>query len=150
MEIEKAIQQKKPFKSEWQRAAVNLFYTTNHVRDRNKTILKTYGLTLQQYNVLRILRGAGKPISTSIIRERLVDKMADTSRLVGRMADKKWVESSPCQEDKRLVDISLSEKGLKLVEKVEEANPEMDKLLGALTEEEAKALNKLLDKIRQD
>jgi len=150
MQIEEAIQQKKPFRNEWQRATVNLMYTTNEVRNRNKKILKKYDLTLQQYNVLRILRGAGKPISTCIIRERLLDNMADASRLVDRIAQKNLVERTPCEEDKRLVDVSLSKAGLELLVKVEESNPQMDKLLGKLTEKEAKVLNDLLDKIRQD
>ena len=70
MKIEKAIQQKKPFRNAWHRAAVNLLYTSNWLKDQIKNHLKTYGITMQQYNVLRVLRGAGEPISTSVIRER--------------------------------------------------------------------------------
>lgn len=150
MQIEEAIQQKKPFKTEWHRATVNLFFTNNWVRDKNKAILKVYDLTIQQYNVLRILRGAGKPISTSIIRGRLVDKMADASRLVERLAQKNLVNRTPCEEDKRLVDVSLSKIGADLMQKIEENNPEMYRLLENLTEEEARVLNNLLDKIRMD
>ncbi|MFT4760635.1 MAG: DNA-binding MarR family transcriptional regulator [Paraglaciecola sp.] len=150
MQIEDAIKQKKPFKNERHRAIINLLYTTNMVRDRNKSILKEFGLTMQQYNVLRILRGAGKPISTRIIRQRLLDKMADASRLVDRITQKNLVERTSCANDKRLVDVSLSEEGEALLLKIDNKHPEMYDLLGSLTEEEAKILNNLLDKVRLD
>jgi DNA-binding MarR family transcriptional regulator len=150
MKIEDAIKQKKPFKNERHRAIINLLYTTNMVRDRNKSILKEFGLTMQQYNVLRILRGAGKPISTRIIRQRLLDKMADASRLVDRITQKNLVERTSCANDKRLVDVSLSEEGEALLLKIDNKHPEMYDLLGSLTEEEAKILNNLLDKVRLD
>ena len=148
MQIEQAIHQKKPFKNEWQRAAVNLLFTSNWLKHHQTAILKKYGLTIQQYNVLRILKGADRPISTSVIRERLIDKMADTSRLAERMAQKNLVQRTPCADDKRLIDVSLSNKGIKLVNKVEEALPTMDDLLSELSQDEAKILNNLLDKLR--
>jgi len=149
MSIEEAIQQKKPFRNEWQRAIVNLFFTSNWIRDKNKKLLKQYDLTIQQYNALRILRGAGKPISTSVIRERLLDKMADTSRLVERLANKGLVKRRPCAEDKRLVDVSLSKQGILLMKNMDSMNQEMDEAMNGLTEEEAKIFNNLLDKVRK-
>lgn len=151
MQIEEAIKQKKPFKNERHRAIVNLLFTNNIVRHRHKTILKAYDLTLQQFNVLRILRGANQPISTRMIRERLVDKMADASRLVSRLAQKKLVDRTTSQGDKRLVDVSLSEAGQELLEKIDvEKMTAMYDVLGQLSEKEAVVLNKLLDKIRLD
>jgi DNA-binding MarR family transcriptional regulator len=150
MQIEEAIKQKKPFKNELHRALINMLYTTNVVRDRNKAILKEFDLTIQQYNVLRILRGARKPISTRIIRQRLLDKMADASRLVDRVAQKKLVKRVPCANDKRLVDVSISQVGIDLLAQIDEKHPEIYDLLGQLTEEEAEVLNTLLDKIRLD
>lgn len=151
MEIEEAIKQKKPFKNEKHRATVNLLFTNNIVRDRHKTILKAYDLTLQQFNVLRILRGANQPISTRIIRDRLVDKMADASRLVDRLAQKSLVDRTTSQGDKRLVDVSLSSAGQDLLKRIDaEKMPALYDLLGQLTEDEAAVLNKLLDKIRLD
>lgn len=150
MQIEEAIKQKKPFKNQLHRALVNLLYTTNVVRDRNKAVLKKFDLTMQQYNVLRILRGAEQPISTRIIRQRLLDKMADASRLVDRIAQKNLVDRVPCAEDKRLVDVSISQEGLELMAKIDASEPDIYDLLGQLTEEEADVLNQLLDKIRLD
>lgn len=148
MKIEKAIQQKKPFRNAWHRAAVNLLYTSNWLKDRIKNHLKSYGITMQQYNVLRVLRGAGEPISTSVIRERLLDKMADTSRLVDRLHQKGLVARRECPHDKRLVDISLSDKGRELLAALDRYDEELDQMLGSLSEEEANTLNRLLDKMR--
>ena len=106
MTIEEAIKQKKPFPNQHQRAVVNLIFTTNQIREKIKKTLKPFGITLQQYNVLRILRGAGEPITTSVIRERLLDKMADTSRMVDRLFQKGLVNRAVCPSDKRLVDVS--------------------------------------------
>ncbi|MCB0553278.1 MAG: MarR family transcriptional regulator, partial [Phaeodactylibacter sp.] len=107
MRIEEAIQQTKPFRNGHHKVIVNLIFTSNWVQDSIKKALKPFGVTIQQYNVLRVLKGAGKPISTSTIRERLLDKMADTSRMVDRLFQKGLVLRQECEYDKRLVDISL-------------------------------------------
>lgn len=148
MKIEEAIRQKKPFRNAYQRAVVNLIYTTNWLTDNLRMHLKPFGITMQQYNVLRILRGAGKPISTSDIRERLLDKMADTSRMVDRLCQKGLVERSTCHNDKRLVDVKLSDKGGQLLDQIDAQNHSMDDLIRLLSEEEANQLSELLDKIR--
>jgi len=150
MKIEQVIKQRRPFRNAWQKSIINLIYTSNWVTDRIKQLLKPYGITLQQYNVLRILRGAGEPISTSVIRERLLDKMADTSRMVDRLYQKGLVDRRVCPNDKRLVDISLSDKGRELVEELEHINAKLDSITGNLSEEEAHLLSELLDKIREE
>ena len=103
---------------------------------------------LLQINILRILRGAGQPLSTLQIRQRMLDKMSDTSRIVDRLIAKGLTKKVVCKTDKRLVDVSITDKGKKLLEKTDKYEPEMDALFGSLTEAEAKTLNKLLDKIR--
>ncbi len=148
MKIEEAIQQKRPFRNEWQRAVVNLIFTTNWLTDQIREQLKPFGITLQQYNVLRILKGAGKPISTSDIRERLLDKMSDASRMVDRLCQKGLAVRSTCPGDKRLVDVTLSEAGEHLLATLENYNTKMDSILQQLTEAEVQQLNELLDKIR--
>jgi len=114
-----------------------------------KKVFDNEDITAQQYNILRILRGAGKPISTLQIRERMLDKMSDTSRIVDRLVLKGLAQKSTCKDDKRLVDVSISSKGKKLLEKIDRYDNEMDAIFGNLTEAEAKIFNKLLDKIRQ-
>ena len=148
MKIEQEIHQKKPFRSGHQKAAINILFTNNWLCGEIKRKLKPYNITLQQYNMLRILRGAGDPISTRCIRERMIDKMSDTSRLVERLCQKDLVNRDACCSDKRRVDVTISAKGLKLVATVESTNSGIHEMLSNLTEEEAFLLSDLLDKIR--
>ena len=148
MRIEEPIQQTKPFRNGHHKVIVNLIFTSNWVQDSIKKALKPFGVTIQQYNVLRVLKGAGKPISTSTIRERLLDKMADTSRMVDRLFQKGLVLRQECEYDKRLVDISLSEAGKELLDSLKTVNPQLDAILNNLTEAEAQQLSDLLDKAR--
>lgn len=150
MKIEEAIKQKRPFRNMHQKAVVNLIYTTNWLTDRLREHLKPFDITVQQYNVLRILRGAGKPISTSDIRERLLDKMSDTSRMVDRLSQKGLVIRTVCPSDKRLVDVTLSESGQKLLAALDSISNEMDDILVNLSESDAQQLSDLLDKIRSE
>lgn len=147
MSIEKEISQSK-FRNEYQKGIINLIYTFNWMNERMKVIFDRENITAQQFNILRILRGAGKPISTMQIRQRMLDKMSDTSRIVDRLVLKGLVKKSVCANDKRLVDVSITEKGQKLLEKTDRYETEMDAVMGNLTVQEAESLNSLLDKIR--
>jgi len=147
MGIEKDISQAK-FRNEYQKAAINLIYTFNWANERMKKLLDEYDITSQQFNILRILRGAGKPISTLQIRQRMLDKMSDTSRIVDRLLKKGWVVKVTCEGDRRLVDVSISETGLNLLNRIDAHQDEMDNVFKNLDAEEALTLNKLLDKIR--
>lgn len=147
MSIEKDINQKK-FRNEHQKVIINLIYTYNWVTEQSKSILEKGDVTSQQFNILRILRGAGEPLSTLQIRQRMLDKMSDTSRIVDRLIVKGLVKKTVCKTDKRLVDVAITDKGKKLLEKLDKFETEMDAIAGSLTEADAKSLNKLLDKIR--
>lgn len=103
---------------------------------------------MQQFNILRILRGSDRPLSTLEIRERMLDKMSDTSRMVDRLLLKGLAKKTICKADKRLVDVVITDKGKKVLEKLDMHQQELDQLFGNITEAEAKTLNKLLDKIR--
>jgi DNA-binding MarR family transcriptional regulator len=146
MSIEHEIQSK--FRGEHHKIMVNLIYTYNWVMEKSKRFFEKADLTPQQFNILRILRGAGKPLSTMQIRQRMLDKMSDTSRIVDRLMKKELVLKVICQNDRRLVDITISEKGMKLLQELDNYNDEMDALLSGINEEEAKTLNHLLDKLR--
>lgn len=148
MKIEEEINQTKPFKSNHQRALINLIFTSNWLSSNIKKQLKPHDVTLQQYNVLRILKGAGKPISTSCIRSRMVERMADTSRLVERLCSKGWVNKEACCSDNRLVDITISEEGISAVENIEAQVNMMEEFKKNLNDEEARILGELLDKLR--
>ena len=148
MQIEKEINQKKPFRSEYHRATANLIFTNNWLSLKLKSFLKPHGCTLQQYNVLRILRGAKESISTSEIRSRMIEKMADTSRLVERLCVKGWVNRQACCGDKRLVDVTISPDGIEFLQALDAFNDYVENLYTSLNEDEMKQLNTILDKLR--
>lgn len=148
MGIEKDIYQQK-FRNDHQRVYINLFYTYGWLMEKIKQILGASDITPQQYNILRILRGSHPtPLSTLQIRERLLDKMSDTSRIVDRLLIKKLVVKKSNRLDKRLVDISITEQGLSLLLMLDERDKEMDSIVNNLSKEEAIQLSILLDKIR--
>jgi DNA-binding MarR family transcriptional regulator len=146
--LEKDINQTN-FRNDHQKGIINLIYTYNWLNEKMKKVFDKEGITSQQFNILRILRGAGKPISTLQIRERMLDKMSDTSRIVDRLVLKGLAVKTVCRNDKRLVDVSISIKGRKLLEKIDQFDQQMDAIFGNLSQAEAKSLNKLLDKIRE-
>lgn len=147
MSIEKDISQRK-FKTEFQKAMINLIFTHNWMMERMKMFFDQADLTPQQFNILRILRGAGQPLSTLQIRQRMLDKMSDTSRIVDRLIKKGLTKKVVCKSDRRLVDVTITEKGLKLLEKLDDQQNQLDGILQNLNDTDAKQLNKLLDKIR--
>ena len=147
MTLEKDINQQ-VFRSEYQKAIINLIYTFNWVNEKINRRFEPFDITQQQFNILRILRGAGQPLSTLQIRQRMLDKMSDTSRIVDRLVKKGMVKKSTCREDRRLVDVLLTDKGKKLLQSMDGMNEEMDSIFKYLSNEEAKLLNVLLDKIR--
>jgi DNA-binding MarR family transcriptional regulator len=147
MGIEQDIQQPN-FRNEFQKMGINLLFTANWLNEQIGKILSEEGVTHQQYNILRILRGSATPLSTLKIRERMLDKMSDTSRIVDRLISKELVVKNTCEKDKRLVDITLSPKGLDLVDQLDQFNDRIDALLKGINASEAATVNQILDKIR--
>lgn len=147
MGIDKDIQQSY-FRNEFQKMGINIIYTANWLNEKIAQILSNEKITQQQYNILRILRGSDCPLSTLQIRERMLDKMSDTSRIVDRLLVKGLVEKNACLKDKRLVDITLSKKGAELIEKLDECNDKIDAFLKGVSEKDAQLINQTLDKIR--
>jgi len=148
MGIEKDIQQTN-FRNEFQKMSINIIYTANWLNEKMGQILSTEDITQQQYNILRILRGSDAPLSTLKIRERMLDKMSDTSRIVDRLIVKDLVEKTACIKDKRLVDITVTKKGLQLLEKLDALNEQIDSILKGVSEKEAHTMNQILDKLRE-
>src|SRR5579863_2147507 len=118
MTLEKDLNQTK-FRNEHQKATVNIIFTNNWIMERINQVFEAQSITSQQYNILRILRGAGEPLSTSQIRQRMLDKMSDSSRIVDRLVLKGLVKKNERKIDKRLVDVVITAKGLKLLEKID-------------------------------
>ena len=150
MSINKDIHQDK-FRNERHKATVNLLFTYGWMVERLKQFVAEEGITHQQFNILRILRGNyPTPLSTLTIRERMIDKMSDTSRIVDRLLSKSMVKKVVCKKDRRLVDVTITDKGLKLLEKLDKKQDDMDDILSNLSEKEASNLSRLLDKIRNN
>jgi len=148
MSIEKDIQQQ-AFRNIYQKATVNIMFSAGWLSEHIRQFLEEEDITPQQYNILRILRGSMKPLSTLQIRERMLDKMSDTSRIVDRLIKKGMVEKKVSATDKRLVDVNISKKGLQLLERLDQKNDQLDNLLKNLSRSEIEQLNNLLDKMRE-
>jgi DNA-binding MarR family transcriptional regulator len=150
MSLEQEIRQT-TFRSEFHKALLNLIYTHNVLINSSAGFFKSYGITRQQYNVLRILRGqhpAGATIQ--MIRERMLDKMSDASRIVERLRAKRLASRQLNTEDRRTVKITITDEGNALLDSMESHIGDLEKGLRNLTEEEARQLNSLLDRIRQN
>jgi MarR family 2-MHQ and catechol resistance regulon transcriptional repressor len=148
MKLEEAIQQTK-FSSANQKITLTLIHTYNLFKDNLKNFFKPYGITLQQFNVLRILRGNyPEPYSTSQVRDRMLDKMSDASRIVDRLVKKDLVKRSVTKSDKRLVDVVISESGLKLLEKIDvPLETFMAEVFGSFSEKDKADFLRLMGKI---
>ncbi|HEX2608752.1 MAG TPA: MarR family transcriptional regulator [Flavisolibacter sp.] len=148
MGIEKDINQAK-FVSARQKAMINILFTYGWVLEKIKQFLAAEDITHQQFNILRILRGSfPQPLSTLQIRERMLDKMSDTSRIVDRLVVKGLVKKAVSASDKRLVDVVISEKGQKLLKKLDAEGDHIGEIMGQLSETDAEMLSSLLDKLR--
>lgn len=138
------------FRNEYHKGMINLVFTTNHLNYSFLQHLKSHGLTPQQYNLLRVLRGFGqKPRSIDFLRKRMLDKKPDMSRVVDKLYKKGMVSRTENNTDRRLKDVSITKKGLELLGQMDECEKQVDTLLKNLTPEEVDELNRLLDKIRR-
>src|SRR6202012_1375777 len=147
MALENEINQRK-FRTEYQKARINIIYTYNWLTEQVKSMFGDWDITPQQFNILRILRGEGKPLSTLQIRQRMLDKMSDTSRIVDRLVKKGLVKKTANGENRRLVDVVITPRGKKVLEKIDPFEEYADQVMQNLTEEETRTLNNLLDKLR--
>lgn len=139
---------KSKFKSEQQKAIINLTFTGNWVDNQHNNYMSKFDLSMAQFNILRILRGAKDYLNVRTVKERMIEKSPNTTRLMDKLLDKNFIERKRCEEDRRVVFIRISEKGLNLLSEIDKTF-DVDFLNGNnLTEEEARQLNYLLDKIR--
>lgn len=148
MEIEKEIYNKK-FENNHQKVVVNLIYTYGWITNLLRLKLNKHSITLQQYNILRILRGQyPNPATVNILKERMLDKMSDASRIVERLVQKELVKRCVSDKDRRAVDVLISQKGLDILQKLDSEVSLKDLLSKNLSDEEANSLSGLLDKMR--
>lgn len=146
--IEDKIKVKK-FANEWHKATLNITYTANWISMILEERASRRDITLQQFNVLRILRGQyPNPVKNTLVRERMLTKTSDISRLIVRLVAKGLVSRESCPEDKRAVDVLITQKGLDLLEDLESDMMLSDTLPANITEKQCAELNRLLDKFR--
>ena len=146
--IEEAIKQAE-FKDSYNKAVVNLLYTHSYLVSFQSAVLKPQDLSPEQYNVLRILRGQqGKPVTIAAIQDRMLNTMSNASRLVDKLKAKELVKRDECPENRRKVDVLITEKGLRLLEFLELQIAALNKKVIHLEEQEVVLLNELLDKLR--
>lgn len=148
MELLKALKQTKPFSDSREKVIVNVKYTNSWLINKQKEYLDCFGITEKQYNILRILKGSKEAMSTSDIRERMIDKMSDVSRIVDRMELKALIVKSSRSEDKRKINVTITDAGLTLLEKIAKESLGEFKNLINLDSQEIDILNTLLDKLR--
>ncbi|MFC7356825.1 MarR family winged helix-turn-helix transcriptional regulator [Jejudonia soesokkakensis] len=132
------------------KTVVNLMYTSRVVEEHIARVFKEYELSTQQYNVLRILRGQkGNPANLSTIQERMVDRSSNATRLVDKLLKKGWAKRRVCPENRRKVEITITESGLDLLKTLDPITEENNKnILSNLTTSELETLNDLLDKLK--
>lgn len=128
------------------KALINIKYTSNWLSTKEIEFFKPYGISPQQFNILRILRGAGEPTKVQTIKSRMIERAPNATRLMDKLCDKSLIERIRCDHDRRVVYINITEKGLELLGKIDE-HIDID-FVENLTDEEAKMLSDLLDKIR--
>lgn len=136
------------FKSPKQKVIVNIRYTANWLGNLQNNYMAQFDLTMPQFNILRILRGAKDYISVNMVKDRMIEKSPNTTRLMDKLIDKKLIERIRCEEDRRIVYVKISTEGLSLLEEIDKTFESSQFYTQKLTEEEAETLNMLLDKIR--
>lgn len=134
------------FKNNKVKALINIKYTANWLFSKEMNYFKGYGISPQQYNILRILRGAGEPTKVQVIKERMIERAPNATRLMDKLCDKKLIERTRCEHDRRVVYINISDKGLELLDQIDVSRD--INFMDNLSEKEAKTLSDLLDKIR--
>ncbi|NOY61518.1 MAG: MarR family transcriptional regulator [Calditrichaeota bacterium] len=139
------------FRNEYHKGVINLIYTVKQLTYGFNQSLKKHGLTEPQYNILKILRGfrSEAPLSIGFIKERMLDKNSDVSRIVDKLYANGLVNRQESQIDRRQKDVDITESGLTLLQKMDDCEKMLDNLLSNLSLEEVQELNRLLDKIRE-
>lgn len=149
MMLENEIKQERPFRNNYHKASVNLVFTGKWMIQFHSEVFAKYNLTVQQYNILRILKGKyPKAVTVKLIQERMLDRMSNASRIVEVLRKKGLVERNICKDDRRRMDVFITNKGINLLAQMERESEYMDKHLSTLDEEEIILLNELLDKVR--
>jgi len=146
--IEKLLAQK-AFENEYTKGMISLVFVGNWIVSRNQQFFKKFDITMQQFNILRILRGQHpRAANINMLKERMLDRMSDVSRLVERLRKAELLERKSCESDRRAVDVKITPKGLQLLKTIEAEVAQLDAVLkDVLDTQEITQLNGLLDKV---
>lgn len=137
------------FKSEFEKVAVNLIFTRNWFDEQQQKVLKPEGLTLAQYNVMRILRGQYPNVCTvNLIIERMLDRMSNVSRIVDKLVNKGLVSRVPNKEDRRAVDVRITDKGLTTLSQLDVTLQKLFDDINCFSDEDCRVVNSFLDRFR--
>lgn len=148
MEIDKLIQQTR-FKDNYHKAIVNLFFTSNYFRDAHMQVFNKYDIQGQHFNILRILNGKHPtPVSPGYIKEVMLDKGRDITRLIDKLVNMGWAHRTICPENKRKMNITLTLSGMEIVKRISEDVNDLDSSLKTLSDDDYGLLSNLLDKMR--
>jgi len=148
--LQRELKKKDPFDSDEQEAVLNILRTSDQFQNRLGRLLREYGLTSSQYNILRILRGAGEPLPSLEIAGRMIQVVPAITGLIDRLEKQELVERCRCTEDRRVVYVNITEKALRLLSQIDEPLGELHhKLIGHLKKSELKQLSSLLERARQ-
>jgi len=149
MKIEEAIKQAK-FPDNYEKAVINVIYTANWLRDAQNSFLKKFGLLIQHYNALRIIKGRHpNPVSPGEIKEVMLDKANDITRLLDKLVEKELIKRDVCENNRRRVDVVITSKGMKFLQQMDKPIDELkEELRSRMSDKEAAMLSNLLDKIR--
>jgi MarR family transcriptional regulator, 2-MHQ and catechol-resistance regulon repressor len=134
------------FKNEKQKALINILYTANWINSFQNEFFKSFGISPQQYNILKILNGANQPLKVQTIKDRMIERSPNATRLMDKLCAKNLIERIPCEDDRRVVHIEITANGKQLLESI--SNEFYESLVEKLTSDEAKQLNDILDKMR--
>jgi DNA-binding MarR family transcriptional regulator len=149
MRIEEEIKQNKKFSNEYEKLLINILFTASWLEAANIQRFKPFGISPQQYNVLRILRGSSpKPLMLSDISTRMIDKNSNATRLVEKLRLKNLVKREVCENNRRQVDIVITKKGLDLLADIDKGADMWFDNFKTLSKPEAELLNNTLDKLR--
>lgn len=146
--IEDEIKQSK-FRSEGQKLIINLIYTYNQISGQMSSMLQPHGLTMQQYNILRILKGQyPNPSTNNLVKDRMLDRNSDVTRLIDRMIRNGWVTRTSCEKDRRRVDILITQQGLDVLDAIQSQEADLDLIAQRLPEDRQREMNHMLDTLR--
>lgn len=141
---------KTTFQSAQQKAVLNVRYTSNILANSQNNFMANYDLTIPQFNILRILRGAKKELNVNTVKDRMIEKSPNTTRLMDKLIDKKLIHRTRCEEDRRVVFVEITQKGLDLLGVIDKEFTGSIFMPKSLSDEEANLLSDLLDKLRED